>query len=142
MLRNIAGFISGLIAGFIVVLAIEALNFVIIKPLPEGLDSSDPATMKAAIAKLPHVAFAMILLAWTAGAVVGPFTTAFISRGPRLVLACVTGGLFWLATLYNLLTIPGPWYLWLGLLIVPVATLAGAGLALRLRPSARAEAAQ
>lgn len=94
----------------------------------------DIQTFRAWAATLPHTAFLIVLLAWTANAFCGSFITACQPYGRRMILACLVGAVFWLATLFNLIAIPGPIYMWLGLAIVPLVTIAGARLTMKLNP--------
>lgn len=115
----------------------EALIKFVYKPWPEGIDSYNSVVSEAAIASLPLSAFLLVLVAWTLSSLCGAFTTAAISRGPRVLLASVISGLFWCATLLNLLTIPGPGMMWWGLILIPLGCLVGITLALRLNPPTR-----
>jgi hypothetical protein len=137
MWRNIAGLIAGFLVAMALVACIETLGFVLLTDPPAGLDSPDPQVMQAAIAKLPTFSFVMVLLAFTAGAFGGPLVAALICRGKRLVFAVVIGLVLWSSSLYWLLHIPSPLILWSSLVIMPIATLAGGLLALFLTPSPR-----
>lgn len=132
MLRNIGALLAGFVVGNLLVFLIELSNHGL---LPADLKLGDAEAFRAAIAKLPLYAFVVVLHAWGAGSFGGSFTTAAIARGSRVILACVIGGWFLVATLINLILIPGPAFMWLGLVIVPLTTLAGAALAMRIFPS-------
>lgn len=132
MLRNTGAIIAGFVVGNLAVYLIELMNH---DSLPADLNFKDMEAFRAAIAKLPMSAFIVVLHAWAAGSFAGPFTAALLARGPRMILACVIGTFFFFATLINLILIPGPLFMWSGLVIVPISTLAGAALALKLNPS-------
>ena len=134
MLRTILGFIVGLLVAMGLIAAIELSGFAILGK-PAELDSPDPKIVQAAVAKLPTLAFVMLVLAYTIGSFGGAFTSAMICRQARLVVPILIGSIVWASTLYWLLKISSPWLVWLSLVTIPVATLAGAFLALILRPS-------
>ena len=132
MWRNIGACIAGFVVGNLLVFLVEQINSGL---MPTDLKPGDMEAFKAAIAKLPTYAFVVVLVAWSVGAFGGPFTTTLLARGPRVLLACVIGGYFWFATLSMLILIPGPAFMWLGLMMVPIMALAGAALALKLNPN-------
>jgi|GEM_PF-4625336 len=133
MLRNLGGFCVGLLVAFAIVSAIQTIGIWIVKPPPE-VQSPDWEVMKAAVARLPLQSFLFVLLSWTAGAFGGAVAATLICRQARFVPATVIGLLLWLATLSMLLLIPGPLFMWSGLLLVPVACAAGIALAVWMIP--------
>lgn len=119
----------------VLIAGIELSGFAMLTDPPAGLDSPDPKVMQAAVARLPTFAFVMLLLAYTVGSFSGALVAAIICRTWRLVSAGVIGVIIWGSTLYWLLQIPSPLLVWFSLATIPVATLAGAILALLLMPS-------
>jgi hypothetical protein len=135
MFRNIAGFIAGLLVAMLLIAGIELTGFALLKDRPAGLDSPDPQVMQAAVAQLPMFAFVTLLAAYTIGSFGGAMVAALICREWRLLYAGLVGLIIWGSTLYWLLQIKSPLIVWLSLVTVPLATLAGAILSLLLRPS-------
>ncbi|WP_254506831.1 hypothetical protein [Anatilimnocola floriformis] len=135
MLPNIAGFFAGLFVAMALIAGIELGGFALLGELPEDLQSPDPQVMQAAVAKLPTIAFVMLIAAYTVGSFGGALVAGLICRSGRLVFPALIGALIWGSTLYWLLKIPSPLLVWFSLLTVPLATVAGALLALVLRPS-------
>src|SRR6478609_797086 len=101
-MRNVIGFVAGIVIGGVVVTGGEALVRLLNNPWPKGLGSFNSVVRDAAISSLPLSAFLLVLFVWTLSSLCGTFATAAISRGPRVRLACMISGLFWLATLVNL----------------------------------------
>lgn len=135
MFRNIGGFIAGLAVAMLLIAGIELTGFALLTDRPVGLDSPDPQVMQAAVARLPTFAFVTLLAAYTIGSFSGSLVAALICREWRLLYAGLVGLIVWGSTLYWLLQIKSPLIVWLSLVTVPLATLAGAILALVLRPS-------
>lgn len=137
MWRNIGGTVAGLLVGMVVVGVVENIGTWIVQPpaeVQEATKSSDPARLRAVIDKLPLASFLFVLAGWTAGAFAGPFTTALVCKKLRVLLAGSIGFLLWLATFAMLLMIPGPLFMWSGLLLVPIACGAAIALAVRMIP--------
>ena len=110
MLRSIVALICGVIAGSIFNMAIVMLSWVMY-PLPDGANTSDPATMKMYIQSLPAQAFLVVLAAHAGGALVGGLVAALIARKWQLVLGAIVGGFFLIGGIMNILSLPCPvWF--------------------------------
>lgn len=137
MWRNIGGTVAGLLVGMVVVGVVELIGMWIVQPPAEvqaAMKSNDPAKLRAVIDKLPLASFLFVLSAWTAGAFAGPFTTALVCKQLRVLCAASVGFLLWLMTFAMLLMIPGPVFMWSGLLLVPIACAAAIALAVSMIP--------
>lgn len=134
MLRNLGAFSVGLLVAFVLVATIQNLGMWVVKPSPE-VQSQDWEVMKAAIAKLPPQSFLFVLISWSCGSFGGAVSATLIARQSRMLPAVIIGVLLWLATLSMLLMIPGPLFMWSGLLLVPAACAAGIALAVRMIPT-------
>lgn len=136
MLRNLGGFSVGLLVAFVLVATIQTVGMWIVQPPPE-VQSQDWEVMKAAITRLPPQSFLFVLLSWTAGSFAGAAAATLICRQARTIPAMIIGLLLWLATLSMLLMIPGPLFMWSGLLLVPAACAAGIALGVWMIPTPR-----
>jgi hypothetical protein len=133
MLRTILGVLAGVVAMFVVIMAIEAVGHVIYPP-PAGMDPMNPAHEAAFaqfVAAMPFAAKAMLAVAWTLGAFAGGFVAARIARHPRgaavLIALLVMSGVVGM-----ILRVPHPsWLAAAGLLLPIPAALLAARLARR-----------
>jgi hypothetical protein len=89
-----------------------------IYPPPTGLDMSDPAAVRAAMAKIPAGALILVLVSEVTGAFVGGCLAAFIARRAPAMHALIIGGLVMLAAIGNMLSIPHPVWFWVIALIL------------------------
>lgn len=126
MLRKILAVVGGVVAGGVVVFAVEGVGHLLFPP-PPGLDMSSPEGMKAAIQSLPAGALLFVVLAWVLGAFAGGLVAALIARsvGPALV----TGALQLLFGIVTMVMIPHPlWMIALGILLPLPSAWAGGQL--------------
>ena len=70
VLRNIGGFLAGMIVGSVVNMGVLSISWAI-WPLPEGMDMNDPAQLADYVGGLPAAAFALVLVAHLGQAVAG-----------------------------------------------------------------------
>jgi hypothetical protein len=129
VLRRIFAAIAGLIAAFVVIVVIESVC-VMLFPLPPGVDSHDPESLKAAMPAMPAGALAGVVLAWVVGTAVGSFTGAKIdgTATPGAVVGVATLA----AAVITMVSLPHPVWVWLAaLVLVPAATALGIRLATR-----------
>jgi hypothetical protein len=126
-LRGFAAVMMGLVVAFAVSFGLELINSRIY-PLPPGTDPHDPVAVKAAIARLPTTALAVVLLGWFLAALSGSWVATRIARGDHRP-AWFLGVLLVAAAIGNLLEIPHPVWFWVAaLLLYPVGILLGARL--------------
>ena len=127
--RTLLAVIVGLVAMVASVAAIELLSSALYPP-PAGVDYHDPAQLRAAMPGIPWQAKALVVLAWTLGALAGAFVAACIARAHRRGVALSIGVLMLVLVSISLVTIPHPaWMLALGLLLPLPAALLGRELA-------------
>jgi hypothetical protein len=128
--RGVLAVIAGLAAGWIVITCIELLNVFVLFPLPPGTDITDPKALEAAIKNMPPAAMAVVLVGWLLGTLIGAWVAAKIASHSPSRYALIVGGLFLAATVFNLLSIPHPIWMWVAALalLLPAALL-GARLA-------------
>lgn len=137
--RQIIAVVAGMIAGGTAVMAIESISM-LMHPIPEGIAMDDPAAMNQWIASLPPSAFLIVALAWIAGAFVGAFVARIVAARRSAIPAGIVLLLFLVAVVFNLITIPSPWWMWLlGILGSIVGGVVGLVLAAPRQYTIRAE---
>ncbi len=99
-------------------------------PMPDGLDPSDPESIKAAMQKVPAGALVGVLISWAFGAFAGAWVAARLAPLNKLLFGLGIGALGVLAAVADMLMIPHPAWMWvLGVAeFIPAAYL-GARLA-------------
>ncbi|MCC7269070.1 MAG: hypothetical protein IT546_17245 [Caulobacteraceae bacterium] len=109
MLRLILAVLAGVVVGVIVVGVVEGMGHTIFPP-PPGVDLTDPAQLKTAMAQLPVQAKIWVLLAWFLGTLAGASTGNLIAGRRRWAGRAVSMVLFVFAV-WTMLTIPHPaWF--------------------------------
>lgn len=127
--RTLLAVIVGLVAMIACVAAIELLSSALY-PAPLGVDYHDPEQLRAAMPSIPWQAKALVVLAWTLGALVGGYVAARVAREHRRGVASSVGVLMVVLVSISLVMIPHPaWMLALGLLLPLPAALLGRELA-------------
>lgn len=124
--KSILSIALGFLIGFIVIALIEASN-ILIYPPPAGLDLNDPVALEAYVAQVPTGAKVIVLFAWAVGTFAAGLTAAKVATKSKITHALIVGGVFMMAGIYNMLTIPTPLWFWIvGLIIyLPAAYLGG-----------------
>lgn len=134
MMRMVLAVVAGAAVMFVVIMAVEILGHALYPP-PPGLDPMQPLDLQQIIAAQPFVAKAMVLLAWTLGALFGGLVAARIAHAHPQAAAIVVPVLVIAGVVSVIVQLPGH-PLWMGvlgvLLPVPAAVL-GARL-VRPRP--------
>jgi hypothetical protein len=126
-MRQILAPIVGIIAGGLVVAAIESVGHAMY-PVP-ALDWTDMAQVRAAIAALPVGAFVFPVVAWWLGTLAGAVVAIRVARVRPWLHAGLVGVVLLAATIGNLVSIPHPWWVAVtGPLGVAVATWAAVAL--------------
>lgn len=122
-------FVAGLL-----VWVTELLGSLIYPPL-SGMNSDDPASVKAAMANLPSGALLLVLLGWIVGTFAGAWITAQKADRAPIGHGLVLGGLFLVGAVVNMLMIPHPVWFWIaGVAIFLPAAFVGAKVGARSRP--------
>ena len=116
IVRWIAAVLAGIVGGSLSVSLIETISSSIYPP-PEGLDRSNFKEMSEWVKTLPAPAFLIVLLGWFSGCFVGTFLARRIAPGRGVLPSVFVGSFFTLASLFMLTVIPGPWWMWLAVLI-------------------------
>lgn len=113
MLRSILGVIAGIVAAFVIVLAVETAGHLIFPP-PPGTDLADPEALAKIIDLLPIGALVFVMIAWIAGAFGGGAVAAAITRQPWA--AWIVGVIMLAGGLWSMVAIPHPHWMKVGLL--------------------------
>ncbi len=109
-LRNILGFIAGLITGNVVNMIIIIAGTAIVG-LPEGVEPMDPESIKANMDAFEVKHFLVPLLAHALGTLIGVFVGAKIMVGSKMPWCLVLGALFLAAGIWNVMDMGGPdWF--------------------------------
>ncbi len=113
VVRNILGFVVGIVLGSLVNMGVLMISWML-WPLPEGMDFNDPSQQQAFadyVASLPAAAFLLVLLAHLGQAAAGGWLAARIAEHP-FALAMTIAGLTFAGSLYNLIVLPAPVWMW------------------------------
>ena len=124
--RTIAGILVGIVIAVTLVFAIEAIVGLIV-PAPPDFDMRDPEAVRARVASLPRWVILLVLVGWLVGTGLGSWAAVRIARTTRLWPGLVVTAVIFLATLYNVVTIPHPiWFVAISLIAIPVTGWFGA----------------
>ena len=139
IVRNIVAAIAGTIAGGVSIALIQGLNGRLYPP-PPGLDWKNSEAVAAYAKTLPAGAFLVVLASYAVGVTLGAWLAGKLSAAFPHSQAIIVIGLFFAASVMNLLSLPHPGWFWIAnLVLVPTA----GWLALRLlgapKPTAAAE---
>lgn len=136
MLRWLLGVLAGLLAMFVVIMAVEYLGHQAFPP-PPGLDPMRTADLAAIMAQQPVAALVFVVVAWSAGAFAGAWVAARISRRWRIAAAVPIALVVMVGVLGMIRDVPThpQWMAIAGLLLPIPAALLAARLA-RPRPAA------
>ncbi len=107
---------SGFITASMVMMAFEFTNSFLF-PFPEGFDTQSIVAVQAFAAEKSPQIFYLVLLGWTAGALVGGYVTAWLSHEARFRQGAVLAVFLVLAGVLNHLLINHP--LWFNLVAFP-----------------------
>ena len=113
MVRNVIGFITGLVVGFIVVAGIQMINYGMF-PLPDGLETSDKEGMLKHIQTLPPLAYIIVYVAHILGSLLAAVVAVKIADNSKFRISMALGLFFTVVGLVNIATIPHP--LWFSIL--------------------------
>lgn len=125
LLRNIGATIAGVLAGGLVVAAIEGISSSVY-PAPPELDLNDPEQLAEFVSTLPVGAFLFVLVAWAAGSAAAAAVGRRFAWQRRLVPGAIAAGVLLAGAVANLFLIPHPlWFWFAGIAVFPVFGLIG-----------------
>ncbi len=122
MLRNILAMLVGLVMGMSWNMGFIFLNSYVLFPMGDGVDMQDPSQMKAYVATLPARAFLVVLVAHVGQAGVGGWISARMAHSHPAVLAWIIGILTAVGSAYNQVTLEGPSWMWIDVLLAIIVT--------------------
>jgi hypothetical protein len=111
--RSVLAVLAGAIVAGLLIAVVEATSSAIY-PLPPGIDLHDHEAMRQHIHSLPIGAFLFVLAAWAIGSFGGSWVAARLATRARLGHGLAVGALFLLAGVLTMLSIPHPWWMWVG----------------------------
>ena len=111
MLRYLGACLAGLLAGGIVVGLVEGVSSRL-HPMPPGLDPKDGDAFREWVATLPTSAFLMLLVAWGAGCFTGAALARRLAPERSAIPAAIVCALQTAATIFNLVWLPHPGWMW------------------------------
>lgn len=114
MLKNILGFVAGLVVAWVVFSVLQAFNVVIL-PKPEGFDPNSQSYWKEFVSQMPAYGFFMLGLSHMIATFVGGIVLGRIAHDKSLVFPVGMGILLMLLWTANIVVIPHP--LWFVVLI-------------------------
>ena len=125
VLKNVLGFVAGVIVGGAVNMGIVKLSGFVI-PLPEGVDPTNMESLKESMHLFEARHFIFPFLAHAAGTFVGALLAAWIAVTHKMKFALAVGGVFLLGGIANTIMLPAPtWFVVLDLVVayIPMAWL-------------------
>lgn len=114
---RIAAVLVGLIVGAIGVSLVQLVS-TWLYPVPATVDMNNADQLAAWIKTLPTPAFLIVLISWAVGPFLGTWVARLISPHRAALPAVIVWLLFAAATLMMLFTLPHPWWMWPGGILV------------------------
>jgi hypothetical protein len=121
-LRTLAATLAGLLAAFVLVVAVEVLSNAV-HPYPEGFENT-PEAMHEHVKRIPPWVLALAVLLWGATALAA---TWIAGKFGNLVSFAIVGLLLVLGLVFNISLLPYPMWFKIGTLLVIPAAIAAAG---------------
>jgi len=130
-IRSALVLLGGVIAAVFVVILGDTLVGNLYS-LPAGTDSSNPESLRQAVAALPVAAFVILVAGWVVAAGVGSYLAARLATHARVIHGMIVALFVLVATVANLAKIPHPLWLWPAtIILIPAAGWAAARLVVR-----------
>ncbi|MGV8929132.1 MAG: hypothetical protein ACOH1E_05240 [Brevundimonas sp.] len=117
MLRLVSGLIAGVVAAFVVMMALELIGFFMFPP-PAGLNPADAEDVRQMMAAAPLAAKVWVVFGWFVAAVAGGWLARRLTRWHRAGWVIV--GLIVLGGVFNLIQIPHPLWMQIATFVVPM----------------------
>ena len=108
MLRNFFALLTGLLIGSGLNMFVVQVNMLLLFPVPDNIDMSDPAEFNVYMSGLPATAFAVAMFAHLLQSFVGGWVTARLSGSYPFFLALLIGALSLIGGLNAMSLIDGP----------------------------------
>lgn len=126
MLRNILVVIAAFILGGIAVFSLEAVGHNIY-PIPPDLDTTNYEQLAAYVQTAPPGALICVLIAQSAGSIIGGATCGFLGRKRVTILSLVYGCIALAMAGLNVILIPHPIWMVVASTVLPIPLSIGAG---------------
>ncbi|MFY0671760.1 MAG: hypothetical protein JXQ87_00065 [Bacteroidia bacterium] len=108
--RNVLALVAAIVFGSLVVWLVEKLGHTLY-PYPEGMDPTDYEAIKEYIKTAPTGAMLMVILAHFLGALASGIVVTKIAKSSHFVFAIISGAIFMVFGIMNIMMIPGPtWF--------------------------------
>jgi hypothetical protein len=96
------------------------------------MDPLNAESVRQHLAEIHPGSFVMVLVAWSAAAIAGPWVTRRVAGDAPAWPALLVALLFFVLCVYNLVAIPSPlWMKVLAIVLVPIATWLGFRIPIR-----------
>lgn len=123
-MRNVLAVLAGLVMFFLIVTTWQGVAMQQAYPLP-AWDPNDPDSIRQVFGGMPAGAFGLLLVGYALATACGGAIAGAIGARPR-VCALVVGGFTLLAGVLNFMALPHPaWVVVVGVLLFPIAAVAG-----------------
>ena len=118
--RRILAVVAGMIAGMVMVMLSDSLVGWM-SPLPAGINMRDSVAMHAAVMAMPATSLMTLAIGWAVAAFVGAWVAVRLTPDRWLPAGYTFVTLHLAATVWNLVEIRHPVYVWvLALLLIPL----------------------
>ncbi|GAB5522519.1 MAG: hypothetical protein Roseis2KO_03910 [Roseivirga sp.] len=124
--KRILPVIAGLLAGWVAIFALEAVNHIFYPP-PADLDFTDKAALTEFMQALPALAFVLLLVSWMIGTFIAGMVGALLNKEAWKNSSIIIGVILALGSIINMTLIPHPTWLMIvaSLAYVPTTYLGG-----------------
>ncbi len=124
--RSILAVVAGAVTAFVLIIAVQQVSRLVYTP-PADLDPRNREAMAAYMATMPVGAFLFVLASYAIGTFGGAWLAAWIARRAKLVHGMIIALFLFLASIANLVMLPGQpaWFAVANLALVPVAAWLG-----------------
>lgn len=110
MARNVISLILGLVVAFVVIAAIQSINFSLF-PIPPEINQNDSEAMNAFISTLPFAAHFIVYIAHVVGTLVSVFVASKVTQSHHVHIAYVIAGFLLIMSIINITQMPHPtWF--------------------------------
>jgi hypothetical protein len=133
VIRALLALLAGMMTAVAVIATLETLSHQVWPVDGAGVNPRDPRQLANLLQNLPLGALVSVVVAWCAGSAGGAWIGTRLAGAPHArAIGLGVGGVIWLATAANVLSVPHPlWMTVAGLVGVPLAAWWAVRLALR-----------
>lgn len=129
-MRNVLGIVAGLVAGIVLIYALEMIGHVVF-PVLGDFDTSNPEEIARLVSELPLGSLLSVVAAWFVGTLGAAFVATKVGQETTMLSATVIGGVLALLGVVNFFMLPHPlWMVVAGLIAFAAGAYLGGTLAL------------